>query len=648
MNRYVCLKNFAFAVALCCAFASSSAFAYGKKHAKSYVTSGLIAQWDGIANNGWSAESGDIHAASPSTWKELASGVTTTKYGSRLSWGDTYVKLTGNSSSASNKKDGSYFYVTSFPAVFNALKAKSMTVEIFAKPDAFVESSGWFEIGSTESTQDRGLTFDMRERTVDGASCQQVFGALQLWSGSAWATGDFSINEADNSGLMGQNVHAAIVVDADGAHLYVDGTLIHTSPYGGTTPTNKRVQIGKYGATGGSYSRIKATYYAIRVYDRVLTAEERAQNNLIDRERFLGEGAKIDLSANATDGVTEVAVNDGAWGASASAIDLPCNTASSPSTVTLHARNTSAPAGAVFEWTGIPSGATYSDAQNSSVTFAVPAKSLTVSCRTSAAAFTATVTDGETEFSLDGENWSASLDVSRVYGTPNVTLRARNTNFAGAYFDWTGLPSGATFDDDLHSSVSFVPPTSAFAVTCGARRASFTATANDAETEFSFDGVNWSSSLSLVDVFAMSNITVNVRNTAGTGWAHYTWTGLPTGAVLADHVNSSAAFAIPLEGASVTCGSVSTHATNTWLGGSGSLEDPAMWSLGVVPAVNHDLVIPNAATSGETDIITNSTAFSVRSLVVGGSGEGKDGQCQQQEQPLHYSLRTQRNALPDR
>ena len=689
-------------------FVATSAFAYGKKHAKSYVTSGLILQFDAIANNGWSAEAGDIHAAnaSLSLWKELVSDYTVKSTGTKPVFNDTYVQYSHN---------GCFYTANSITTVKNALAGKSMTVELFIRPSTYYNYAGWFQI-SKSAFSERYLTLEMAEdKRVDsggtsytpesaGGAFERVQYAATKWDNSPASNVNKIIFDFDTKVYQDQDLLATITVDSSGAHFSINNSeTLHTNTGMGATISSGYVGIGRYAANYAS-GRI----YAVRVYSRVLTDEERAQNYAIDRERFLGEGATIDLSAVATDGVTEVAIDDGAWSSSAAVNDIPCSLPASPTNVTLHARNTSAPAGAIFEWTGLPSDATYSDAQKSSVAFAVPARSLTVNCRTIVAEFTASSTDGETEFSLDGENWSRPMSVSGVYGTPTVTLHARNPNFAEGYFDWTGLPAGATFGDDKHSTVTFVPPAGAFAVTsdvrrasftatstdgetefsldgenwsssvnangvyatpyvtlyarnpnfagayfdwtglpsgatfgddenasatfvaplggsfaatCGARRASFSATADDAETEFSFDGVNWSSSLSLVDVFARSNITVNVRNTAGTGWAYFTWTGLPSDTVLADRLNTAATIAIPLDGATVTCGSIATYATNEWIGGSGSTDDPAMWSLGVVPAPNQDLVITNAAAEGATITVTCPAALNVRSLVVGG-GDG--------------------------
>ena len=55
---------------------------------------------------------------------------------------------------------------------------------------------------------------------------------------------------------------------------------------------------------------------------------------------------------------------------------------------------------------------------------------------------------------------------------------------------------------------------------------------------------------------------------------------------------------------------------------AGNFEDAGKWSLGVLPAPYHDVVIPCAATAGTTDIVTNTAPFKVRSLTVGGGGEG--------------------------
>ena len=261
--------------------------AFAALGARSYIQDGLIAQWDAIANNGIDASGNDVHSSSPSTWKELASGVTTTlnKYNNAApTWGGDYVKLTGNQ----------YFSVDSFPAVLTALQANDMTVEMYVMPETFVASAGWFEIGQTQvNPQDRGITFDSRAIN----NVQQAFGALQYWSGTAWANNSYNISDsrANWTACVSKKNYVALVARPEGLDFYLNGEFIQTALSGGVRPETSSVHIGTYGS-----GRPKARYYAVRIYNRRLSTDERAINEAIDKLRFSGNSA-TDIIVNRAD-----------------------------------------------------------------------------------------------------------------------------------------------------------------------------------------------------------------------------------------------------------------------------------------------------------------------------------------------------------
>ena len=603
--RHCSLKVVMAAVA---AFAAVNAFAIGKKTAKSYVTSGLILQFDAIANNGWSAEAGDIHAqnASLSLWKELVANTTMKVAGTKPTFYETYVDF---------PHKGAFYTSASVKNVLNALKNKAATVELFIRPSTFYDYAGWFQIGNSNFGH-RYLSLEMGDdtRTRDGvayvpASSGGSFERVQYLA-TAWGNNNDIVIDCSTD-YLDQDILATLVVDSSGAHLSVNnGEFIHTNPGAGTTPSAAYVGIGRY-----SSSYASGRIYAVRVYNRVLAAEERASNLSIDRERFLGEGATVDLSFTASDAETLFSFDGETWGAPVTTNDTAYATP-----VTIHAKST-LNENAYFVWTGLPSGATFADERKSSVTFTAPAKSSSISCRAAKVAITAASTDGETEFSLDGTTWSPSLSAA-VYseGTP-LKLYARNPNFEGATFAWDTLPTGATAGGARNSEVSFSGELASADFTCHAVRNGVSATASDANTEISLDGENWVSSLSLQNRYVNTNITIYARNTSGEDWAYFAWEGLPSGTT-GDPEHSIVSFALP-EGEPIALSVGRLLAvTNTYSGGTGNFEDETKWSLGVVPAPNHDLVIPAAALSGETNVVTVNSAFSARSLTLGGGGEG--------------------------
>ena len=289
------------AMALVAAFAAADALAIGKKTAKSYVTNGLILQFDGIANNGWSAEAGDIHATAPTQPKELVANNSMTKTGT-FQYGDTYILFPGSA------------YLTSgnLASIKNALTAKTMTVELFMRPLGYTKYKGFLHIGDSNSY--RELILDQRE---DLTICKNgAFGGVQ-YAATGWTTASACCINHDTTSYIGKDVLATITVDSSGAHFYIDnGDCLHTNAGDGKAPNNGKVKLGAYGSNGG-YFRL----YSARIYNRVLTAEERATNYSIDRERFLGEGATVDVSFSASDEETLLSLDGETWNASVTTND---------------------------------------------------------------------------------------------------------------------------------------------------------------------------------------------------------------------------------------------------------------------------------------------------------------------------------------
>ncbi len=279
-----CIKyNFAGLAILCAAALAVPSASYAALSARTYIQDGLIAQWDAIANNGIDASGNDVHSSSPSTWKELVAGVTTVKTGTPT-WGADYVKFTGSQA----------FTVNSFPAVLTALQACDMTVEMYVMPETFVASAGWFEIGQTQANpQDRGITFDSRAIN----NVQQAFGALQYWSGTAWANNSYNIydNRANWTACVNKKNYVALVARPEGLDFYLNGEFIQTALTGGVRPETSSVHIGMYGP-----GKPKARYYAVRIYNRRLSAAERELNEAIDKLRFSGNSA-TDIIVNHAD-----------------------------------------------------------------------------------------------------------------------------------------------------------------------------------------------------------------------------------------------------------------------------------------------------------------------------------------------------------
>lgn len=505
-----------FAIGIILIFTANNVLAYGDKTVKNYVQDGLIAQFDAIANAGWSAEQGDIHNASATTWKDIVSGSGASKSGTgTISIKDTYLSFAGAGAKA-------YYSIASNP-ILNALKAKAMTVQIFVRPEAYSDYSGYLTVGGGNDY--RQLILDQRD---DNTICKNgAIGGLQYRNGSKWPGTASACPSISTSSYINKDILLNIKINpTTGASLSIDdGDVIHTNKGGSTDPTKNTVWLGCAANTASAKMRL----YAIRFYNRELTAEEIATNLAIDRERFLGIGVKTTVACSAT--------------------------------------------------------------------------------------------DSETELSFDGETWQSSIVADDVVNASTVTIKARNSGFERVHFAWSGLPSGATFLDESKSQVQFKNPPEDLEITCKAARLDFSATATDENTELSFDGENWDSTIQLSNVFANSNVTVYARNVSEGDHAYFTWGNLPAGAVMNNTDNSSISFDIPVveSQCSITCSSMASDELNIWTGGTGNFEDAAKWSLGVVPGANSIVILPNK-TSAYT--VTVNSPLDIGEFIVGG-GEGK-------------------------
>ena len=577
-------------------FVAQNVFADNRLTSKDYVQSGLIMQFDGIANNGWSAEEGDIHASAPTTPKELAVNASMSKSGT-FQYGDNYILFPGSA------------YMTSgnLASIRNALTAKTMTVELFMRPLSYTKYKGYLHIGETVSY--RELVLDQREDLAIGKG--GAFGGVQ-YAATGWTGASACCINQNTSSYINKDVLVTLIVDSTGAHLYLDnGACLHTNPGGGATPNNGKVRLGAYGTTAGNFR-----LYSARIYNRVLSAEERAINRDVDRNRFLGVSIETDLSIAATDADTEVSLDGETWSANIARSGVAC-----PTSFTVKARNTAVAEGAYFIWSGLPEGATFADDMRSEVSFTSKTADLTISCRTKKVSVSAEATDSGTQFSIGSGAWTGSLDES-IYAISNAIpdISVRNVYFEGAHFVWSGLPSGATVSGDYNSTVHFENPPENLEIECHAARLDFSATASDAYTQLSLDGENWASSIQLPSVFATTNLTVYARNTSGSSHAFFTWGNLPAGATMGDVSNSSVSFQIPLVDSSyaITCSSMASDDLNIWTGGAGNFEDDTKWSLGEAPGATSIAIIPNKASAYT---VTVNTAFNIAELILGG-GEG--------------------------
>ena len=230
---------FAVASMACCAVLTVSAY-----DSSSYVQSGLIAQWDGIDNVGTG-----MHNPNATTWKDLK--------------GNLDMTLTAKGSWTFN---GNALHVAGGGAGAQGASATPAykTIEVVYK---MTSSSG--RILFTSGINTRFVIFDgdsSKKLYFDGSTTTKYI---------AWPYGadEVCFAAATYDGSTVSNVYF-------NGNVRADGTLSNGWGTGdGKVAVGDRTLSKSYPWTGD--------IYAIRLYDRALTAEEIARNAAIDKARFL-------------------------------------------------------------------------------------------------------------------------------------------------------------------------------------------------------------------------------------------------------------------------------------------------------------------------------------------------------------------------
>ncbi len=223
------------------------------QYTPSYVTNGLIHHWDAIDNTG----SG--HDSSASVWADLVGNNNLTILGSSITWGGNYLNFggtTGHKLLSAN----------------NAETSGGKTVEVVFKPDS-VQSAAVIcafcnEENDTADSNAYGKINIYSDNTInckgESSSCYQT-GLAALTD-----LNSISASYSANTTISACYVNA-VAKTANGATHSLRGS-------------SKKISVG---ASPTSYNyAFKGKIYAIRIYNKILTAEEVAQNYSVDVARF--------------------------------------------------------------------------------------------------------------------------------------------------------------------------------------------------------------------------------------------------------------------------------------------------------------------------------------------------------------------------
>lgn len=230
-------------------YISVAAFADAAYTSANYVQSGLVAQWDGIDNaivNG-----NRTHDASATVWKDLI--------------GSLDLTLTANGSWSVN---GNALVANGIAAKCATAAPEYKTIEVVYKRSS-IDGRALFSGGAINQfvvfDNAGGGSNDVYFAGVSGTPMHRlVFNASEICFASA---------QYDDTGATSE--------------LYMDSESVTTSPKYNTWYASEGVSVGgRYHSSYGAYAWY-GEVYAIRLYNRRLTAYEMAHNYRVDCKRFL-------------------------------------------------------------------------------------------------------------------------------------------------------------------------------------------------------------------------------------------------------------------------------------------------------------------------------------------------------------------------
>ncbi len=221
--------------------------------ASAYVTDGLLAHFDGIENVAY----GDPHSGTATKWMDLTGNGYNWTLGSICSWHDNALYFSGSGNGGSNAK--------SAVADWNVVR----TMEMVYQPELL-----------------QGVIFTSQ---INNA----LYSYILLGTISVTRNWGYPIS------LDGTPHHvAAVYIDNDlepntatfGGQMYFDGKPVTAVTVGDYWNTGSLTSIGnrRGGGGTGAGSRSKGSLFALRFYNRQLSAAEIAANHAVDAIRYMG------------------------------------------------------------------------------------------------------------------------------------------------------------------------------------------------------------------------------------------------------------------------------------------------------------------------------------------------------------------------
>ncbi len=238
-----------------------------------YVTDGLIAMWDGEDNLG-----AGVHDPAATTWADLTGNHADMVFRAAPTVGLNYYDMSAGGGCIASAAD-----------IAAALNANAATIEIVCDVRTMVDNASLFACVDGDSGNRVAW---VRTSTANGM--KGIVGAAEYKS-----TSYYSPYPAFDTALNAVRSYT-FTYSADACRIHKDGTAagksVANKGVSGNTAT-AAFSIGQRISQNGGYSAATADMrvYCVRIYDRVLSADEIAANHAQDVQRFFGSDHAVDL-----------------------------------------------------------------------------------------------------------------------------------------------------------------------------------------------------------------------------------------------------------------------------------------------------------------------------------------------------------------
>ena len=256
-------------MAVCAAVSMGATFVvHAEVDVTKYIRNGLVAHYDGIRNAG----AGVAHDPAATVWKDLSgNGYDLVAYrGNKLpAWTDGNCAQWTNSAAAS-------FACSRVSADFDPILSSTQNVTIELVADATISGSyGLVSLLADENDAARGnAPWGMN------VYASQVY----IFSGNGRSTLGFtSAMQTMENGTCS----LTLVRSSNHWYLYYKGELARDGVTGTTYKQVRNLVLGSAGGDAGA--GFVGKVYAVRIYNRALSAQEVAANRVLDRVRFFND-----------------------------------------------------------------------------------------------------------------------------------------------------------------------------------------------------------------------------------------------------------------------------------------------------------------------------------------------------------------------